>query len=59
MGEKERIIDHLDIVLRSRYGWGIKPNDSDYKEVLAFMKRLVPAELGWEIDGQIVYEEAQ
>ena len=57
MSEKERVIDHLDIVLRSRYSGWIKPKESDYKEALAFMERHIPPELGWEIDGQIIYEE--
>lgn len=53
----EKKVDHLDIVLRSRYGGGVKPSRSDYREALLFIERHIPPELGWEVDGQIIYEE--
>ena len=57
MNKKERVIDHMDIFLGSSHPWGVKPNESDYKDALAFMKRHILAELGWEVEGGIIYEE--
>ena len=58
MSEKKRVVDHLDVFLGSRHSWGVKPDESDYEDALAFMERLIPAELGWVIDGKIIYQEA-
>ena len=56
--KNEKRVDHLDIVLKSKYPSGYKPDEEEYKDALAFMQRHIPPELGWKVEGEIVYEEA-